>query len=657
MKDIAGDVLYVGKAISLRSRVRSYFQPGADLQPRLQSLVDQVDRLDFIVAGSEQEALVLEFNLIQKHRPRFNVRYRDDKSYPYIRVDLRDPFPTLCVIRQYAVVNDGARYFGPYPSTRALWETVRMVRRLFGICQKLVASSKKRGGCTWKPEGKPRLRPCLDFHLGRCLGPCAGKVTREEYRLTVREACDFLEGKHETVLAGLRRQMEAASAEMRFEAAARLRDRIAAIEAAVGGAQRVSSLGHDDADVIGYALQEDTGCVAVLQVREGRVVNQEHSLLEGVSGASDEEVLNEFAKGHYQRAAFAPRTVLLPLDIADAAAVARLLTDRREVAGCGSHARARFLAPRRGEKRRLVTMAMENAAHHLRAALERESAARRRGEEAIADLQKVLGLPVLPRRIEAFDISNLHGRTAVGSMIVFHDGRPRKSDYRRFRIRVAGDEAAGARPGKLAVGRRLPRPLPRNDYAMMHEVLSRRLKAAVSGRGGEGPSPPVPANVKFARLPDLVLVDGGAGQLSAASRAMESLGMRVPAAGLAKEHELLYLPGSSHPLALPSHSRALHLLQQVRDEAHRFAIAYHRSLRARTARESVLDAVPGIGPARKQRLMRRFGSLGRLRVALAEEIATVAGCSAATAAAVVAALTEAEVARPALGGPPCRPRA
>jgi excinuclease ABC subunit C len=628
MKDVAGDVLYVGKAASLRSRVRSYFQPGAGLEPRLQSLVDQVHSLDFIVAGTEQEALVLEFNLIQKHRPHFNVRYRDDKSYPYIRVDLRDSFPMLCVIRQYAVVNDGARYFGPYPSTRAMWATIRLVRRLFGICQKLMASTKKRGGCTWKPEGRQRLRPCLDYYLGRCLGPCAGKVASEEYRRAVRQACDFLEGKHESVLAGLRRQMEEASAEMRFEAAGKLRDQITAIETAVGGAQRVTSLGHEDVDVIGYALQEDAGCVAVLQVREGRMVNQEHFLLEGVSGAPDEEVVNEFAKRHYQRAALAPRTVLLPLDIADAAAVERLLTERRETAlhtaggqagranrarvprprAVRERARASLLAPKRGEKRRLVAMAMENAAHHLRAVLERESVERRRGEEAVADLQKVMGLSVPPRRIEAFDISNIHGKTAVGSMIVFHDGQPRKSEYRRFRIQVASEEP--------------------NDYAMMHEVLSRRLKAAVSG------------NVKFARLPHLILVDGGAGQLGTAVRAMDSLGMRVPAAGLAKERELLYLPATPHPRSLPSHSRALHLLQQVRDEAHRFALSYHRSLRARQARESVLDGVSGIGAARKQRLMRHFGSLGRLRAAPAEEIAAVAGCSAATAAGVLAALAE-----------------
>jgi excinuclease ABC subunit C len=610
MKDIAGDVLYVGKAVSLRSRVRSYFQPGADLQERLRSLVEQVHSLDFIVAATEQEALVLEFNLIQKHRPRFNVRYRDDKSYPYIRIDLREPFPALCVVRQYAVVDDGARYFGPYPSTRAMWQTIRLARRLFGICQKLVASTKKRGGCTWKPAAKQRLRPCLDYYLGRCLGPCADKVSSEDYRRAVAQACDFLEGKHETVLAELRGQMEAASAEMRFEAAGRLRDQISAIEQAVVGAQRVTSLGRQDVDVIGYAFQEDTGCVAVLQVREGRMVSQEHFLLEGVSGVPDDEVVNEFVKRHYQRAALAPRAVLLPLGIADAGAVERLLTDRREAAGRGGGAGARLIVAKRGERRRLVDMAMENAAHHLRAALERESAERRRGEEAVADLQKAVGLPVPPRRIEAFDISNIHGRAAVGSMIVFHDGQPRKSEYRRFRIQV---EAEGP-----------------NDYAMMHELLSRRLKAAVSG------------NVKFERLPDLLLVDGGAGQLGVALRAMADLGMRVAAAGLAKEHELLHLPGASHPLSLPTHSRALHLLQRVRDEAHRFAVAYHRSLRARRARESVLDSIPGIGAARKQRLLRHFGSLGRLQAASAEEVATVAKCSQATAEAVLAQLRQAE---------------
>ena len=616
-KDVSGDVIYVGKAQSLRSRVRSYFQPSADLDPRKQLMVELVRDLDVIVAESEREALALEFNLIQKHRPRFNVRYRDDKSYPYIRIDLRDEFPALCIVRQRAVTNDGARYFGPYLSTRAMWQTIRLARRIFGICQRVIVSAKRRGGCTWTPEKGQRRRPCLDYYVGRCLGPCAGAATSEVYGEAVRQTIRFLDGRYDDVLTELRGQMERASEEMRFEAAARLRDQIAALETSADR-QRVVTLDGRDADAFGYALREDTGCVTVVQVRDGRVVGQDHYLLDGVSGVSAEEVLNEFTKQHYQKAAAAPEEVLLPVAIEDAQAVAGLLSERRAVAIA---ARAQLprerrggavavVAPKRGRKRDLVAMGMENAEQHLRTVLEQESAEKRRGEDAVADLQKVLSLPVPPRRVEAFDISNVLGQQAVGSMVVFESGHPEKSEYRRFRIRLS--------TGKP------------NDYGMMREVLSRRLKAAVSG------------NVKFQHLPDLILVDGGPGQLGMARQAMEELGMRMPAAGLAKEHEHIYLPERAAPIELPAHSRALYLLQRVRDEAHRFALSYHRSLRAQKARESVLDEIPGIGEARKQRLLRHFKTVSRLLAAPAEEIAAVAGCGRNVAEAVLTHLSDAE---------------
>jgi excinuclease ABC subunit C len=343
--------------------------------------------------------------------------------------------------------------------------------------------------------------------------------------------------------------------------------------------------------------------MAVLQIRESRLIAQDTFLLEGVSGVPVAEVLNEFLKQHYQKVASAPKFVCLPTPIEESSGLAELLTARR-----GS--KVRIIVPRRGANRGLVRMAMENAAQHLHAVLERESAERRRGEEAVADLRRALHLGLTPRRIEAFDISNIQGKAAVGSMIVFEDGHAKRSDYRRFRIHT-GDAP--------------------NDYAMMHEVLSRRLKAAVSG------------NVKFARLPDLLLVDGGPGQLNVAVRAMEALEMRLPVAGLAKEHELVYLPGEGRPLALPAHSRALYLLQRVRDEAHRFALAYHRSLRARAVRESVLDAVPGVGEVRKRKLFSRFGSLKRLREASVGEIAAAAGCGTATAQRIADALRETDL--------------
>ena len=601
-KDVSGDILYVGKAQSLRSRVRSYFQPSADLEPRKQLMIDQVRDLDFVVVESAREALILEFNLIQKHRPRYNVRYRDDKSYPYIRIDLSEEYPALCVVRQRAVARDGARYFGPYLSTRAMWQTIRLLRRVFGICQRAIVSAKRRSGCTWTPAKGPRKRPCLDYHVGRCLGPCVGAVTPEQYRHVVQQVCDFLDGRYDHVLGELRKQMEKAAADMRFEAAGNLRDQIGSLEETVSRQRIVSHTG-GDADALGYALREDTACMAVLQIREGRVVGQDNHLLEGVAGVSAAEVVNEFAKLHYQKAADAPREVLLPIEIEDAVTLAGLLGERRS-------AKVHVFAPQRGAKTDLVAMAMENAEQHLRSVLERESAERRRGEEAVSDLQKTLSLPVPPRRIEAFDISNVSGAQAVGSMIVFQDGQPKKSEYRRFRIRLSE-----GRP---------------NDFEMMREVLSRRLKAAVSG------------NVKFQHLPDLLLVDGGPGQLSVACRAMEELDFNMPAAGLAKEHEHVYLPARRAPISLPAHSRALHLLQRLRDEAHRFAVSYHRSLRARRVRESVLDEVPGIGDARKQQLLKHFGNVSRLRAASVEEVGEVAGLGRILAQAVVEHLRETE---------------
>jgi len=616
MKDVVGDVLYVGKAASLRNRVRSYFQPGADLHPRTRLLVERVRDLDFVVAESELEAIVLEFNLIQKYQPRYNVRNRDDKSYLYIRIDFREEFPALYLVRQRVIVNDGARYFGPYPSTRPMWNTIRLLRRVFGVCQRLVIPAKKSvGGSSFRtPSGRElnplsrgmRVRPCLDYYLGRCLGPCAGVVSPEEYQRAVRRVCDFLDGKYDFVLKQLRREMTRASEEQRFEQAARIRDQISALERTLEEQHVVLTAGNKrsplaDVDAVGYALREDTACMAVIQVRNGRISGQESFLLTAVSGVPAAEVLNEFVKQHYQQTASLPRRVLLPAEIDDAGAVEQLLSGRRGT-------KVRLEAPQRGDSRDVVRMAIDNAEHHLRVELERESAEQRRGQEAVADLQNVLHLAVSPRRIEAFDISNIQGTNAVGSMIVFENGQPKRSDYRRFRIQIG--------EGKP------------NDYGMMHEVLSRRLRAAVSG------------NVKFQHLPDLMLVDGGIGQLNVALAAMDSLDLQLPVAALAKEHEEVYLPGNPIPTSLPDHSRALHLLQRVRDEAHRFAVSYHRTLRAREIRESVLDDIPGVGAKRKQRLLSHFHSLRRLREAPAEEIASVARCSAELASRILAALAD-----------------
>jgi len=581
MKDAAGAVIYVGKAANLRSRVRSYFQEASGLDARKRGMVERVAHVETIVAASETEALVLEYNLIKRYRPRYNLRLRDDKKYPYIKITVQEAFSRLVVVRD--MEHDGARYFGPYANTRSMWDTIRLLRRIFGMRQALVASAKKRAGCNWQP-GKSRPRACLDYYIGQCLAPCVGAVSQEQYRAAVDQAILFLEGRYEVMLDEMRRRMAAHAQALQFEAASRLRDQVAAVERAMAE-QRIILTSPVDADAIAHAMREDVASVAVFEVRRGRLMAETYRILEGVSGLPEAEVLGEFLKRHYARAASIPKQVLLPHPVEEQAVLERWLCERRG-------GKVLIMAPRRGDRRELVELAAANAAQRLKEALEQVGAEEKRGQEAVTELRQALGLADRPDRIEAFDISTLRGRESVGSMVVFEGGQPKKADYRRFRIRLTTADS--------------------DDVAMMGEVLQRRLRAAA-------------ASSKFAKLPDLLLVDGGKPQLNAALQAMEQIGVTLPAAGLAKEHEFVYLPNRPDPVILPANSKALHLLQRVRDEAHRFAQAYHHALRERRTRESALDEVPGIGAARKRRLLAHFGSLAKLRAASAREIARVPG--------------------------------
>ncbi len=594
MKDAAGKVLYVGKAANLRARVRSYFQDFAHLHPRIRSMVEQVAEVEVIIAQSETEALILEFNLIQQHRPRYNVRFRDDKRYPYLRLGLKDPYPPLMVVRRPA--QDGARYFGPHASTRSMWGMIRLLRRVFRLRFARKDPSRDCAGRPFSPFGQKRPRACLDYYIGLCLGPCAeGTCAEEEYAAAVKAAIDFLEGKHAALLGRMRREMEKASEELRFEAAARLRDSIAAVERATAE-QRVVGEKREEADVIAAALEQDLACIAVFQVREGRLIGQSRFFLEGIAGLEESDVLAEFVKVHYLRMGFLPARILLAHDLKEKAAIAILLQEKKG-------GRVSLLAPQRGEKRKLVELAAENARHYLKEALSREGDKQRRAEEALVELQQALQLPNLPQRIECYDISNLFGRQAVGSMVVFERGLANKSAYRRFRIRSKEGEP--------------------DDFAMMREVLERRLQAGLKG------------SERFAQMPDLILVDGGKGQLNVALEALRQMGLSIPAVGLAKEFEHLFVEGRSEPIALSRHSRALHLLQALRDEAHRFAISYHRSLRRRDAVASILLSIPGIGAKREQALLSRFPSLEAIRQAGVEEIAAVPGMTRAVAEVLV----------------------
>jgi len=581
MKDAAGAVLYVGKAANLRSRVRSYFQAAGDLTPRGKLMVPQVADVEIIATDSEVEALILESNLIKRHRPPFNVRLRDDKKYPYIKITLNEEFPALVVVRD--MEPDKARYFGPYANTKAMWETIRHIRRLFGIRCRYVASVTRKAGCPWDPP-KPLARPCLYYYIGECTGVCAGLISPEEYRRNARQAAMFLEGSGDDLIRALSRRMGEASEALEYETAARLRDQIESIERSLEQQKAVVTDGKD-ADVLGHSLQEDQGCVAVLQIRKGKLVGQDQYMIQGVSGMPESQALAGFVEQYYHRAASVPPSVMLPLAPDDQEVLQEWLASRRG-------ARVELLVPKRGVKRDLVEMAQSNARIHLQQELERESAQKTRGRRAVADLQQALHLQRAPERIEAYDISNIAGTEAVGSMVVFEQGVAKKSDYRRFKVRL--DKGAP------------------DDVGMMREILERRLKAAAG-------SP------KFSKLPELMLVDGGKPQLSAALKAMRELGMSLPCAALAKRHEEVFLPGRANPVLLPQNSRALHLLQQVRDEAHRFAQAYHHVLRSKRTRESLLDQIPGIGPARKKQLLAHFRSLRRLKQATLEEIAGVPG--------------------------------
>lgn len=594
MRDADGQVIYVGKAVNLRNRVRSYLRSSGQRSPKVAQLAAKVHDIDYIVTGSELEALVLECNLIKEHRPRYNVRLRDDKTYPFIRVTVNEAFPRAFLTRR--VVKDGSRYFGPYTDVAAARETLRLLARVFPLRQCRMEIN---------PDD-PLRRPCLNYHIKRCLGPCAHAVSVEDYAEIVQGVVMFLEGKQDRLFKSIERRMNAAAENLNFEHAAALRDQLRALSR-VAQQQNVVSDSFVDRDVIGLARDQWGACVRVLMVRDGKLVGAEHFMLGGTDDADEGEVLSAFVKEFYSGGAAVPVEVLLQVPIDDADVVRQWLSGLR-----GS--KVRVITPQRGERRRLVDLAAENAREYLereRAVEQRELRARL---DALSQLADALDLPGPPARIECYDMSNLQGTDAVGSMVVFEEGKPAKSQYRRFRIRTVQGQ---------------------NDFAMMGEVLKRRFS-----RHREGDS-------RFARMPDLVLVDGGKGQLNVAVEVLTELGYGdVPMAGLAERYEHIYLPGRPQPLELPCDSPALLLLEHVRDEAHRFAVSHHRTLRGRRGISSELQNVPGVGKKRLVALMKAFGSLEALSQATVEEIAAVPGMNRPAAQAVFAHLHPPEAGNP-----------
>ena len=571
MKDAAGKIIYVGKAVVLKNRVRQYFQSQRNHTPKVRAMVAKVADFEFIMTASEVEALILECNLIKKHRPRYNISLKDDKSYPYVKVTLQDDFPR--VFLTHHIRKDGARYFGPYTNVTAVHESLKLLRRLFPLrnCKTL------------------QDRPCLEYHIKRCLAPCAGKISKEEYDGMIRSVLLFLEGRTADVEKELEYRMKKAAEAYHFELAARLRDQLAAVRKVAEKQNIVTGAG--DQDAIGMARSEIGVCVQVFFIRAGKMIGREHFLLQGSEDESDEALLAAFLQQYYHRATFIPREILLPMELTEAALLETWLAEKKG-------AKVELLVPQRGTKHDIVAMAASNAEKFLsdEAARIRQANAQTLG--AVEELGRYLGLKNPPNRMECFDISHIQGSETVASMVVFEGGLPKKSDYRRFKI--------NSTEGKP------------DDFLSMREVTQRRY--------GDLPEE---------ELPDLIVIDGGKGQLSSALEIIRGAGHKdVPVVGLAKQFELVFREGESDPVVLPRHSQALYLIERIRDEAHRFAITYHRNLRGKRNLVSVLDHIVGIGPARRKSLWSTFGTIAKIKAASVDELAQAPGMNRPAAEAV-----------------------
>ncbi len=586
MKASDGSVIYVGKAIRLRTRVRSYFREKSTSVLTSQ-MMRYVTEVDYIVTETEVEALILENNLIKAHQPRYNVKLKDDKRYPYLRVTTHEPFPRIHITRK--AENDGTRYFGPFVHVRSTRQVLKELTKFFPIRT-----------CTLPlTETGNTYRVCLDYHIGRCPGPCADKMDATDYDEIVQKVCQFLSGNTDAVVKELTEQMEAAAEALDFETAAKYRDTLKDVQQAIT-TQNMDSVSAADEDVIGIAARTDIACVQLLRVRDGKLLEREHYYLNDADPGSLSMALGAFISQYYQNAVFVPKTVVLPMPIESVELIENWLSEKR-----GS--RVGLHVPRAGRLRKLQTLASKNA-EILLTQREQNVVYSSGVEPALVELQELLELKHPLRRIEAYDISNLGERFAVGSMVVLEDGKPVSSEYRRFKIRSVEGQ---------------------NDFAMMQEVITRRFRRAIAD------------DEKFNKLPDLMLIDGGKGQLSAAQAAMNfcrSLQGKtcdskvaashlpdIPMIALAKRIEEIFVPGKSEPIVLREDNPTLHMIQRLRDEAHRFAVTYHRRLRQKSLSASVLDEIPNIGPRRKQALLQHFGSIEAIREASLDTLLSVKG--------------------------------
>lgn len=640
MKDATDTIIYVGKAISLFSRVRSYFQESTDHSPKNRSMVAKIEDIEFLVVQNEVEALVLESNYIKQYRPKYNVLMRDDKSYPYIKVALTEAFPRVYRVRSFH--HDGNRYFGPYTNAGAVDATLDLLNKLFPF------RTCRYDDSAWAPpEGKAPpagwkqkllARPCTQYHIHRCLAPCVAYTTREDYSATIQQVLLFLEGKHDEVLKTLHTKMDQAAEELNFEEAARLRDRIQAVERVLEKQRIINTEGQEDQDVIALASEDDETCAQVFFFRAGKLVGREYFILQGTRDSSPAEIMTSFLQQFYETAPHIPGEIVVEVEPEDRTIIQHWLREKRKSSAATGSGGIAIVAPRRGDKVRLVEMVKQNAREVLEQQRIKWLTDSQKTRMALEELQETLHLPIPPRRIECYDISNTQGSNSVGAMVVFEGGRPKNSEYRRFKIKqvegpndvASHQEVLRRRFRKLSGATIATHSVDDDLQAVLHEGDDVEEQAAESAENKET----TPQFEHTWTLPDLIVIDGGKAQLNAASAVLSELKIDIPVIGLAKEEgshsklatgEVIHVQETPEPVILPRTSQALYLLQRIRDEAHRFGITYHRKLRTDRAFKSLLDEIPGIGPRRKQALMKHFGSLRAISAASVDELATVDG--------------------------------
>ena len=564
MKNEQAKIIYVGKAINLKNRVKSYFQSSKNHSPKVKSMVEKISDFEYIITANEIEALILECNLIKKYRPKYNISLRDDKTYPYIKVTLNEDYPTVSITRK--ILKDGAKYFGPYTSAGAVHEVLNLLKKLFQIRSCRQMNTK---------------RPCLEFHIKRCLAPCTGRVAKSEYREMIKSLCLFLEGRNEVVLKELTSRMQIAAENFQFELAAKLRDQVLAIEK-ISAKQNII-IGSSDQDIIGLARKADEACIQIFFIRSGKMIGRDHFLLNGTEDETDSALLNAFLEQYYNKATFIPKEILLPVEIENEEILSAWLSQKK-------NGKVSFGLPQRGVKKEMVLMANDNAVVVLEEQMIKNSAGLEQTVGAMKDLGRYLRMEKELKRIECFDISHIQGSETVASMVVFSNGAPDKQEYRRYKLKSV--------EGKP------------DDFKSMQEVVGRRY------RQSDG------------IMPDLIIIDGGKGQLNSALEIIRALGhYQIPVVGLAKQFEYVFLEGQSEPVILPPNSKALYLIQRIRDEAHRFAITYHRKLRHKRNLVSVLDHIEGIGPTRRKALWDAFGSIAEIKKAKITDLTAVPGIS------------------------------